>query len=289
MELNAALLGLIVFGHITDEASPLRRLLLKGYASKEVELLKILFRVSRLSIMKRAWFRKPFYYLFAHFLGTRGVVCQAATLAEAHAFIDDLPEEYALAVGPCRCRVGNKNCDHEVMTDIVIRRTAPIWYKELFPKDYRVISKKEAKEICRTSRKAGMIQSIDRHLYYRNSENYFVVCNCCKESCVPIIAYRLFKDEPYRFFPSRSVSTVDEAKCRSCGTCIEACPFEERTLASGDGRAARSGGKTAARSSKIVARVLNCQGCGRCADVCQAKATFMIPREDSPLRDVKPW
>ena len=136
---------LLLIGHITDEASPLRRLLLKGYASREVDLLKVLFWVSRLAIMKRAWFRKPFYYLFAHFLGTRGVVCQATTLDEALSFIDDLPDEYDLAVGPCRCRVGNKNCDHEIMTDIVIRSTAPIWHRELFPKDYRVITKKEAR------------------------------------------------------------------------------------------------------------------------------------------------
>jgi formate hydrogenlyase subunit 6/NADH:ubiquinone oxidoreductase subunit I len=282
MEFHTALVTLVVIGHITDEASPLRRLLLKGYAWREVDLLKVLFRVSNLSIMKRAWFRKPFYYLFAHFLGTRGVVCQATTLAETMAFIDGLPDEYDLAVGPCRCRVGNKNCDHEIMADIVIRRTAPIWYKELFPKDYRVITKQEAKEICRTSRKAGMIQSIDRHLYYRGSENYFVVCNCCKESCVPIIAYRMFKDEPYAFYPSRSVATMDEKKCAGCGTCIDACPFEERTLVTADVPAKRSGGRS-------VARVLNCQGCGLCADVCAAQATFMIPREDSPLRDVKPW
>jgi NAD-dependent dihydropyrimidine dehydrogenase PreA subunit len=282
MKLEAALLTLIVIGHITDEASPLRRLLLKGYAWREVDLLRFLFWVSRRPIMERAWFRKPFYYLFAHFLGTRGVVCQAATLEEALAFIDDLPDEYDLAVGPCRCRVGNRNCDHEIMTDIVIRRTAPIWYKELFPADYRVITKEEAGEICRTSRAAGMIQSIDRHLYYRGSENYFVVCNCCKESCVPIIAYRLFKDEPYTFYPSRSVATVDEAKCAGCGTCVDACPFEERALL-GNGSLRRGNGTT------FVARVANCQGCGLCADVCEAGATVMIPRAESELREVRPW
>ena len=63
-----------------------------------------------------------------------------------------------------------------------------------------------------------MIQCVDRHLYYRGSENYFVVCNCCKESCVPIIAYRIFKDEPYAFYPSRSVSAVDDEKCRGLRT-----------------------------------------------------------------------
>ena len=284
MELNAALLGLIVFGHITDEASPLRRLLLKGYAWQRGRAPQDPFPGQPPFDHEAGVVPKALLLPVRPLPGDARGGLPGGDACRGPAFIDGLPDEYALAVGPCRCRVGNRNCDHEIMTDIVIRRTAPIWYKELFPKDYRVITKQEAKEICRTSRKAGMIQSIDRHLYYRNSENYFVVCNCCKESCVPIIAYRLFKDEPYRFFPSRSVSTVDEAKCRACGTCIEACPFEERELVPvGAGREGRNG------VSKTVARVLNCQGCGRCADVCEAKATFMIPREDSPLRDVKPW
>ncbi len=279
MEAILAALSLSLIGHITDEGSRLRRFLFKGYAWHEVELLRILFRVSRLSVMKKAWFRKPFYYLFAHFLGTRGVVCQATTLDEALSFIDGLSDDHAIAVGPCRCRVGNKNCDHEIMTDIVIRQSATIWYKDLFPKDYRIITKQEAKQICRKSRADGMIQSIDRHLFYRQSENYFVVCNCCKESCVPLVAYRLFKDEPYTFYPSRSVSTVDEKKCRGCGTCIDVCPFDERELVAGRAR----------NGKHRVARVLNCQGCGLCADRCEAKATAMILRSESPLRDVKPW
>jgi ferredoxin len=284
MEVCTAFLSFIVIGHIADEASPLRRFLLKGYAYKEIQLLLVLFRVSRLSVMKKAWFRKSFYYLFAHFLGTRGVVCQAATLAETLDFIDGLSDEHHIAVGPCRCRVGNRNCAHEIMTDIVIRQTAPIWYEELFPKDYRIITKQQAKDICATSRAAGMIQSIDRHLYYKGSENYFVVCNCCKESCVPIIAYRVFKDEPYSFYPSRSVAATDENKCKACGACVRACPFEERALVPADGPEAN--GPTI-DGSKRVARALNCQGCGLCADVCEANAASMIPREDSPLRDVR--
>ena len=278
MKLALTVLSLILIGHIADEDSRLRQFLLKGYASKEVELLKILFWVSRLPVMERAWFRKPFYWLFAHFLGTRGVVCQATTLDEALSFIDGLPDEYDLAVGPCRCRVGNRNCGHEVMTDIVIGRTAPIWYRDLFPKDYRIITKREAKEICRTSRDAQMIQCIDRHMYFKGSRNYFVICNCCKESCVPIIAYRLFRDEPYAFYPSRSVSVVDEKRCRACGTCVTACPFDERELI------ARGPGKGKGR----VALVKKCQGCGLCVDVCEAKANAMIPRAQSPLTGARP-
>lgn len=245
-----------------DENSKWRYLLLKMYAWKEVELLRLLFAVSRLPLMKFTRFRKPFYYALLHLLGTRGITGQATTLAEIEEFIDWLPDAYPIAVGPCRCRVGNRNCNHEIMTDIVIMQTAPIWYAELFPKDYRIISKEKAKEICRRARQAGLVQFIDRHMYFKASRNYFVICNCCKESCIPLIAYRLFKHERFRFLPSTSIVQINQSKCRACGKCIEVCPFEERKL----------------DTSKRCATVINCQGCGLCVDVCPQGANQMVPR-----------
>ncbi len=265
MEEELILGMLIAVGHIKpiySEDSELRKLLLKAYAWKEVELLTALFWASKLPVFKLALIRKPLYYLFFHFLGSRGVVCQAATLEETHAFIDSLPDEHEMAVGPCRCRMGNRNCHHSLLTDIVIKDTSKIWSRELFPEDYRVIDKEEAKEICSRSRQEGMFQTIDRHMYFNESENYFVICNCCKESCVPVIAYRLFKDEPYSFLPSTYVSRVNEEICEKCGWCVEKCPFEERVI----------------KSKSEAAVVLNCQGCGLCADVCPNGAVEMVLR-----------
>lgn len=246
--------------------SRLRYLLLKIYAWKEVDLLRLLFWVGHWRIMRYAAIRKPLYYLLLHFLGTRALVSQAATLDETYRFIDELPEQYSLAVGPCRCRSGNHNCAHAIDTDIVILQTATIWYRDLFPHDYRVISKREAKEICRQSRAAGMIQCIDRHMYFRDSTNYFVICNCCKESCIPLVAYRLFKQEPFRFLPSRTIAAVGPDLCQGCGTCIPVCPFEERVL----------------DAHKGIAVVQNCQGCGLCVDVCPTGASTMVARERIP-------
>jgi len=255
-------LGGFLVRPLYDEDSKLRYLLLKIYAWKEVELLRFLFWLSRRRIITYAWFRKPFYYALLHLLGTRGITGQATTLAEIEEFVDHLSDTYQIAVGPCRCRVGNRNCDHAVMTDIVIMQTAPIWHAELFPEDYRVISKEQAKEICRQSRQAGLVQFIDRHMYFNESHNYFVICNCCKESCIPLIAYRLFKQERFRFLPSTSVVQIDKIRCRACGKCIEACPFEERKLDVG----------------KTFATVIKCQGCGLCLDVCPGGANQMVPR-----------
>ncbi len=107
-----------------------------------------------------------------------------------------------------------------------------------------------------------MIQCIDRHMYFRNSENYFVICNCCKESCIPLTAYRLFKREAFRFLPSRSVVSIDADLCQACGTCVEVCPFDERTL----------------DVERGIATVRNCQGCGLCVESCPTGASQMIAR-----------
>lgn len=255
-------LALRVFQPFYGADSRLRYLFLRLYAWQEVPLLYLFFRISKLSLLRYAVIRKPFYYLLLHLLGTRGVVAEAATLAETEAFIDDLSPEYRIAVGPCRCRVGNHNCYHAIMTDIVIKQTASVWFRDLFPNDYRTITKEEAKGICRASRAAGLVQCLDRHMYFNRSENYFVICNCCAESCIPLIAYRLFKRERFHFLASRSVVSIDPDKCIGCGTCIDACPFEERELKEENG----------------FATVLNCQGCGLCVDVCPQGANVMVPR-----------
>ena len=55
------ILSLFVMGHIYSEESKVRQFLLKCYAFKEVELLQLifwLFRVSGLSVIKQAWFKK---------------------------------------------------------------------------------------------------------------------------------------------------------------------------------------------------------------------------------------
>jgi NAD-dependent dihydropyrimidine dehydrogenase PreA subunit len=162
-------------------------------------------------------------------------------------------------VGPCRCRLATRACDHPLETDIVILTGAPIWL-ELFPGDYRVIDREEALRIVRDSYDQGLVPMLDRHMYFRGSANYFVICNCCGCSCLPIIGYRVFKEDGYRFIPSRYLSSVDPDKCRGCGTCVEVCAFNERIL---------DGGK---------ARVLDCQGCGLCVKFCPAQANRMVER-----------
>lgn len=241
------------------EESRLRQRMLKFYARYEVQLLAFFYWLLNRGFMSNPWVRKFFYYALAKFMAERAIVSQVMTLGEMEEFVKELPEDSQMAVGPCRCRLATRACDHPLETDIVILTGTPIWL-ELFPGDYRLIDKEEALRIVRESNEKGLVQMLDRHMYFRGSANYFVICNCCGCSCLPIIGYRTFKEDGYHYIPSRYRSTVDVRKCQGCGTCMEVCAFRERRL---------EGGK---------AKIDDCQGCGLCVRFCPNQANAMVQR-----------
>jgi NAD-dependent dihydropyrimidine dehydrogenase PreA subunit len=241
------------------EESGLRKFMLRHYAWFEVRLLAVFYWLIRRPFMSKPLVNKFFYYAMAKFAGEHMVAGQAMTLEEMLEFIDELPEESRLAVGPCRCRLATHACDHPLETDIVILTGTQIWL-DLFPNDYRVISKEEAKRIVEESYELGLVPMLDRHMYYHGTTNYFVICNCCKCACLPIWAYRIYKRSGYHFIPSVYRSVVDLERCEGCGACVDICAFEERRLKDG----------------KV--EVLDCQGCGQCVRVCPNQANRMVKR-----------
>ncbi|MDD3717902.1 MAG: 4Fe-4S binding protein [Actinomycetota bacterium] len=248
---------------LIGEKSPLRLFMLKRYAWIEVRFLRVLYWVlnlrDRYPVFGKPLARKLSYLLAGKFVGERMVAGQVMTLEEMLAFIDDLPEDSRVAVGPCRCRLATHACDHPMETDIVIMTGTQIWL-DLFPGDYRVISREEAKEKVRECYELALVPMLDRHMYYRGSANYFVICNCCGCSCLPINGYIYYKGTGFKFIPSVYRSVVDVGKCEGCGKCVEVCAFEERRLRDGH------------------AQVLDCQGCGQCVRVCPNQANSMVKR-----------
>ena len=258
------LFGLSQPFHFTDvfleEDSKLRRVMLKRYARFEVQLLRVFYWILNSPLMSNKWTRKGFYYCITKFMAERAIASQVMTLGEIERFIiDELPEDSRIAVGPCRCRLATRACDHPVETDIVILTGTSIWL-ELFPKDYRVIEKDEALRIVRECYEMGLVPMLDRHMYWKATSNYFVICNCCGCSCLPIIGMRTFKRDGYHYIPSAYRSVVDASSCKACGTCVEVCSWNERLV-----RAGR-------------ARVLDCHGCGQCVAACPNSANSMINR-----------
>jgi ferredoxin len=244
-----------------DEHSKVRLGILKFYARYEVALMKFMYWVlNKPVVSKSRLLRRFLYFSSAKFLGERFIVSECMTWAEVEEFVDNLPIESSIAVGPCRCRLATGACDHPLETDIVILTGTPIW-TSLFPKDYRIISKSEALDIMRECRELGLVQSVFRNMYFQGSSNYFVICNCCACTCVPTIAYRVFKNDGLHYIPGKYVATVDRDRCKGCGTCVEKCPFEERFL---------EGGK---------AKVRTCLGCEVCVRFCPEGASSMALRD----------
>ncbi len=242
------------------EESRLRQMALKTYARFEVQLLAIFYWILHRPFMVNRWIRKALYYGLAKFFAEMAIVSKVMTLQETEKFIlEELPENSQIAVGSCRCRLATHACDHPLETDIVILTGTPLWL-DLFPKDYRLISKEEALRKVRECNETGLVHMLDRHMYYKGSTNYFVICNCCSCACLPIIGYKLFKVDGYHYIPSTYISVVDSDACEGCGQCVEICAFEERVV----------------RGSKV--RVLDCQGCGQCVRVCPNSANRMVPR-----------
>ena len=245
------------------EDSKVRQSILKFYARYEVAFMKFTYWLLNKPVVRRSkGMRRLLYLTLAKFMGERFIVGECMTWAEVEEFVENLPGESSIAVGPCRCRLATRACEHPLETDIVILTGTPIW-TSLFPEDYRVISKGEALDIMRECRDLGMVQSVFRNMYFRGSRNYFVICNCCSCSCNPIIGYRVFRDDGFRYLPSKYVSHVDPERCRGCGTCVQVCPFAERILVRGK------------------AGVRNCMGCEVCVRFCPEGASSMVPREET--------
>jgi Pyruvate/2-oxoacid:ferredoxin oxidoreductase delta subunit len=248
---------------LIEEQSKLRLFMLKCYARIEVRFLAFLFRILRLRdrfpIFDNIWVKRLIYYAGGKFLIEHMIACQVMSLGEVEEFIRDLPDENKIAVGPCRCRLATHACDHPLETDIYILTGAPIWL-DVFPRDYRPITKEETIRIVRQSYEQGLVPMVDRHMYFRGNANYFVICNCCPCACVPINGYKYAKEAGLHFIPSVFRSVVDLDKCQGCATCVKVCAFEERKL-SGD-----------------KAQVLACQGCGLCVEFCPNQANRMVAR-----------
>jgi ferredoxin len=157
-----------------------------------------------------------------------------------------------IAVGPCRCRITNDGCDHPLETDIVIR-TGTGAFMKAFPKDFRIITKKEAEKIITDCHNLGMFHML---FYHCPSSAYaeYAICNCCTCGCAIYIANQGIGQRYFPLIKGDWEAVTDPKQCKGHGNCINVCPFNARILSNG----------------KVITH--DCTGCGLCVDVCPEKA-----------------
>jgi hypothetical protein len=98
------------------------------------------------------------------------------TLPEAEQIVDAASN---VSLGPCSCRQQFHNCQHPIMSEIVLGDGANEIYASR-EKSFRGISKEEAKEVLRQSHENHLTQSI-----MRCGNHFYAICNCCTCCCVP--------------------------------------------------------------------------------------------------------
>lgn len=243
---------------VIDEHSRFRRLLLFIFARWiEVPLLRTCYHLLRGKwrwLGGKAWVRTLAGIVLARPFGYLGDSAKPMPYAEVLALIDAL--DGPIAVGPCRCRIGHKACPHPLETDIVYRTGYAAW-TEAFPKQYRTISKAEAKAIVTHAHTLGMFHMVFIHCPV-NLYNEYVICNCCTCGCVPYIINRELTQLNYPLIDGFFMAHTDRERCKGCAKCVETCPFSARKLVEGRSKTAE-----------------NCFGCGLCVSACPEKAIAM--------------
>jgi hypothetical protein len=98
------------------------------------------------------------------------------TLPEAERIVDIAK---SVSLGPCSCRAEFHNCDHPVMSEIVLGNGSSKVYSGR-KKEFHPISKEAAKGILRAAHEKHLTQSI-----MRCGDHFYAICSCCSCCCVP--------------------------------------------------------------------------------------------------------
>ena len=189
-------------------------------------------------------------------------------LDEAGDFVSAVAEHgYTMAVGTCPCRRARNMLSDNLPnnTDMVFGRWADA-YLENYPGLYRKLELEEALALIESFDRLGFVHQI--YGWNSRQDAAFVLCNCCPEVCIPILAFHARGYKSFR--KGRNLAVVDEERCiglEECGICLKRCPFDART--SLEGKAKVDPGK--------------CYGCGLCVSTCRGGATALERRPGSTL------
>jgi ferredoxin len=173
-------------------------------------------------------------------------------------------QDSRIAIGACRCRVAHGACDHPLETDMVIR-TGHHAFTSAFPDDYREIDRTEAKGLIESFTAQGLWHMVFFHCQSQTGANEYVICNCCRDGCVPFLLNKHLGQGGFPLVYGEHVARADDS-CEGCGECLDACPWEARTL----------------RDGRVAVEETLCFGCGLCVTACPNKAIVMRRERPRP-------
>jgi NAD-dependent dihydropyrimidine dehydrogenase PreA subunit len=205
------------------------------------------------------------------------VYTTVVTFDEVCEFIEGIPDDFAIAVGPCACRIhtaeelgpdardlsaGNLEYCQQTPLNVDIQiATCGEKFGEL--EAYSPISKKELLELEKKCFNMGLVANI--YMMFGGDAG---ICHCSSATCVPLMANQAIGKKSTVIKKGAFWAKTDFDSCTGNGDCLKVCHFDSR--------------KIVERNGKLVSVIIGngCYGCGLCAAVCPEKAISMTQRKE---------
>jgi Pyruvate/2-oxoacid:ferredoxin oxidoreductase delta subunit len=160
-----------------------------------------------------------------------------------------------ISIGNCDCREKVQGCDNPIDVCISIDREAELLVEKAIA---RKVTLDEAMAVLRKSHEAGLV-----HISYTDigEPKPFIICSCCACCCHSLAGLIRFQI-PDAVVAANHIAQQDHEICVDCGTCVNRCHFQARTLKNG----------------RLIYDLTKCFGCGVCVSTCPTAAISMIER-----------
>jgi ferredoxin len=218
-------------------------------------------------------------------LAKETVITKVMNEKEINSYIENLPDEFPIAIGPCACRLNTAReqvpdardieggrldmfMDTPLDVDVQIGTCG-----EKFGRlpTYRMITKKELLEVERKCQNMGLVSNV---FVIRDGDAG--ICHCSLPTCPPFLANEAIGYKSKVIVHGDTIAATDVSKCDGSGKCALVCHFKARRIEVNNGH----------KISRLVSSD-RCYGCGQCAKVCPNEAIRMTERKSWPEYIVK--